>query len=184
MVHLTFIRYAGLTPDGSISLEDAKQLYLLTQIVVERFGKPQFVYCAGDDNGLWTAKIINLVCKAGSIRISSALNINAVSHDAKAFIDFIESEAQKNNNTHVLLICSFQTFKMLLHQTALFGTSYTICSKKWRNILNNYEQIWSPFQLNDNDCSQDLNIIGKNRRICLDSESILIEETIKVCAAI
>ncbi len=185
MVHLTFIRYADLSPTGSILFKDAEQLYLLTQIVVEQFGKPQLVYCAEDDNGLWAAKIVNLACKAGSIHISPALNTAAVPRDAKAFIDFIESEARRNSNTHILLICSFQTFKILLHQTALFGTSYTLCSENWHNILNNYAKMWSPFQPDD-DSREQLQSADEKlpKRICSTGESLLIKETIKICSAI
>ena len=52
MVYLTFIRYAEVKADGCISVKDAKMLFLLAKNIVEKFGKPQMLYAAGDDGGL------------------------------------------------------------------------------------------------------------------------------------
>lgn len=51
MVYLTFIRYAEVKADGCISVKDAKMLFLLAKNIVEKFGKPQMLYAAGDDGG-------------------------------------------------------------------------------------------------------------------------------------
>ena len=77
MVYLTFIRYAEVKADGCISVKDAKMLFLLAKNIVEKFGKPQMLYAAGDDGGLQSARIANLACTAHGIHESSALNNKA-----------------------------------------------------------------------------------------------------------
>ena len=53
MVHLTFVRCADLNAYGSISLAHAKALFLLSRLIVEKFGKPQVLYASGNDEAIY-----------------------------------------------------------------------------------------------------------------------------------
>ena len=184
MVYLTFIRYAEVKADGCISVKDAKMLFLAKNIV-EKFGKPQMLYAAGDDGGLQSARIANLACTAHGIHESSALNNKAPIQDTRAFIDIAEAEAGKIQARHIVLICSHSAFNRLLHQSPAFGNSYTLCASDWEKFLDNYVKIWSPFDL---DCEHPDEARKMADRIfnipCSTDESMLIERTLAAYCAI
>lgn len=185
MVYLTFIRYAEVKADGCISVKDAKMLFLLAKNIVEKFGKPQMLYAAGDDGGLQSVRIANLACTAHGIHESSALNNKAPIQDTRAFIDIAEAEAGKIQARHIVLICSHSAFNRLLHQSPAFGNSYTLCASDWEKFLDNYVKIWSPFDL---DCEHPDEARKMADRIfnipCSTDESMLIERTLAAYCAI
>ena len=153
--------------------------------VVEKFGKPQMLYAAGDDGGLQSARIANLACTAHGIHESSALNNKAPIQDTRAFIDIAEAEAGKIQARHIVLICSHSAFNRLLHQSPAFGNSYTLCASDWEKFLDNYVKIWSPFDL---DCEHPDEARKMADRIfnipCSTDESMLIERTLAAYCAI
>lgn len=185
MVHLTFIRCAEMTADESISRNDAQKLFLLTKTVVEQFGKPQMLYCADSQNGILSAQVVNLACGVHGIHASTALNPSVNVYDAIAFIDFLAAEARNRNDVHIVMIGAPDTFRQLLHLRTHFGISYTLCANSWVNILHNYSQIWSPFELDKANPEMARELADKLfNHPCSADEMMLIERSLKVNATV
>ncbi len=179
MVHLTFIRFAEITDDGSISLKSAKQLYLLAKILVDKFGKPQVLYTAGDDGGLQSGKIANLACTAHGIHESIALGSKAPQRDTAAFIDFVTNEAQKLGYVHLVLVASHRALNQVLHENIGFGNSLTLSAENWTGILHNHLSAWSPLTTepaNDDEARETADKLFNLP--CSTDESLLVERTI------
>lgn len=176
MVHLTFVRCADLNAYGSISLAHAKALFLLSRLIVEKFGKPQVLYASGNDEAIASAQILNLGCSVRGILETTALNHKASVSDTRAFLDYLEKEAEQINATHVLLVCTHEAFDKIFHKTPIFANAYTLCAPTWNNIIHNYQEMWSPFVLSDTDPHPIDNI---SRIPCSAYDCLLIEKTLR-----
>lgn len=176
MVHLSFVRCADLDAYGSISLAHAKALFLLSQLIVEKFGKPQILYASGNDEAITSAKILNLGCSVRGILETTALNHNVSTSETKAFLDYLEKEAEHSNASHILLVCTHEAFAKIFHKTPIFANAYTLCAPTWNNIIHNYQEMWSPFVLSDTDPHPIDNI---SRMPCSAHECMLIEKTLR-----
>lgn len=176
MVHLTFVRCADLNAYGSISLSDAKALFLLAKIVTEKFGKPQMFFASGNDEALTSARVFNLVCAVRGICETTALNHQASSSDIRAFLDYLEMEGEHIHASHIVLICTHEAFVKIFHKNPVFANVYTLCAPSWYNIILNYQEIWSPFTLSDSTPHPIENIA---KLPCNERETVLIEQTVR-----
>lgn len=176
MVYLTFVRCADLNAYGSISLSDAKALFLLAKIVTEKFGKPQMFFASGNDEALTSARVFNLVCAVRGICETTALNHQASSSDIRAFLDYLEMEGEHIHASHIVLICTHEAFVKIFHKNPVFANAYTLCAATWNNIILDYQEIWSPFTLSDSTPHPIENIA---KLPCDEHETVLIEQTVR-----
>lgn len=146
MLYLTFICQAETVLDESISFGDAKKLFLISKVIVKKFGRPCFVYASIEDAGIQSAKIVGLVCASHGVHATQALSVKTKKREVQALVHNLVQETKDKKESHVVLVVPFSVCTMLLHKNLAIGSSLTLIAEKSVNNLEDFDSSWSPFE--------------------------------------
>lgn len=170
---------------GNISLIAAKQLFLLSKVIVEKFGKPKCFVTSAEDGGLSSAKVINLICGVCGIQSTSAFNAKTPNRSTLACLSLIFKESAEKDAEHTLLVVPHETFSRLMHQNIAVGNSCTIAFENWETSFKDYQSLWFPLNNNALDPVEAGEIADKLFNTPLSaSEAILVEKAVMDSAVI